>query len=96
MAAYDIHLRSVLKRCQDVRFRKVEDEAVVLRQNAAEVMVLNEVGARILDLADGVTPIEEWVDALFDEFEVDRATLEQDVLEFAVEMADAGVLEPVL
>lgn len=95
MAAYDIHLRSVLKRCQDVRFRKVEDEAVVLRQNAAEVMVLNEVGARILDLADGVTPIEKWVDALFDEFEVDRVTLEQDVLEFAAEMADAGVLEPV-
>lgn len=94
MAAYDLHLRSVLKRCQDVRFRKVEDEAVVLRQNAAEVMVLNEVGARILDLADGVAPIEEWVDALFDEFEVDRATLEQDVLEFAAEMADAGVLEP--
>jgi hypothetical protein len=94
VAAYDLHLRSVLKRCPDVRFRKVEDEAVVLRQNAAEVMVLNEVGARILDLADGVTPIEQWVDALFDEFEVDRATLEQDVLEFAVEMADAGVLEP--
>lgn len=96
MAAYDIHLRSVLKRCHDVRFRKVDDEAVVLRQNAAEVMVLNEVGARILDLADGVTPIEQWVDALFDEFEIDRTTLEQDVLEFAVEMADAGVLEPVV
>lgn len=93
MASVDLHLNSVLKRCRDVRFRRVESEAVVLRQNAAEVMVLNEVGARILDLADGVTPIAGWVEALFDEFEVERGILEEDVLGFASELAEAGVLE---
>jgi hypothetical protein len=93
VASVDLHLNSVLKRCRDVRFRRVEAEAVVLRQNVSEVMVLNEVGARILDLADGVMPIAGWVDALFEEFEVEREILEEDVLGFASELTDAGVLE---
>jgi hypothetical protein len=84
---------SFLRRCADVRFRVVEGEGVVLRQSSAEVMVLNEIGCRILDLADGSCPISAWVDTLFDEYEVDRAVLEADVLAFATDLAEQGVLE---
>lgn len=86
---------TVLKRRPDVRYRRVEGEAVVLRQSAAEVLVLNGVGADVLDLADGVRPVGEWVDALDGEYEVDRETLARDLLEFAAELEEAGVLERV-
>lgn len=85
--------RSVLRPASDVRFRVVDQEAVVVRQRSSEVLVLSEVGARILSLADGVRPIDGWLDLLADEFEVDRETLERDVLRFVEELAEQGILE---
>jgi hypothetical protein len=90
-----IDLASVLRRRGDVRFRLLDGEAVVLRQRAGEVMVLNEVGARILELADGTTPVSGWVEALAAEYEVGRDELARDVLYFAGELTAAEVLEPV-
>lgn len=78
-----------------MRYRRIEGEAVVLRQAAAEVLVLNEVGASVLDLADGERSVGEWIDALADEYEGDSGTLAHDVLAFAAELAEAGLLEPV-
>jgi hypothetical protein len=86
-------LRSTLKAASDIRFRIVDREAVVVRQKSAEVLVMNEVAARLLTLADGIHPITHWLDVLAGEFEVDRATLESDVLSFATELAAEGILE---
>lgn len=84
---------TILRRPADVRYRRIEGEAVVLRQSAAEVLVLNGVGASVLDLADGRRAVGEWIDALAEEYGADRATVARDVLEFAVEAAEAGLLE---
>lgn len=86
---------SVLRPAPDVRFRIVDREAVVVRQRSAEVLVMSEVAARILALADGVRPVRDWLEVLAAEFEVDRGTLEQDVLRFASELAGEGILEEV-
>jgi hypothetical protein len=86
---------SILKTAPDVRFRIVDREAVVVRQRSAEVLVMNEVAARLLALADGVHPVSHWLDVLVGEFEVDRATLEGDVVAFASDLAAEGLLEVV-
>ena len=84
---------TVLKPAPDVRFRIVDGEAVVVRQRNAEVLVMSEVAARILTLADGIRPIGAWVEILAGEYEVDRGVLERDVLRFAAELAAEGILE---
>jgi hypothetical protein len=84
---------TVLRPAPDVRFRIVDGEAVVIRQKSAEVLVMSEVAARILALADGSRPIGAWVEALAAEYEVDRGTLERDVLCFVAELAGEGILE---
>jgi hypothetical protein len=84
---------TVLQRRSDVRYRRIEGEAVVLRQSAAEVLVLNESGASVLDLADGERSVGDWIAALAAEYEGDPATLASDVLAFAGELAAAGLLE---
>jgi hypothetical protein len=86
---------TVLKPAADIRFRVVDREAVVVRQKGAEVLVLSEVAARILALADGIRPVGAWIEVLATEYEVDRATVEQDVLRFAAVLADEGILETV-
>lgn len=89
----DLTVSSVLKRRPDVRFRVVDGEAVVVRQGAGEVVVLNEIGARILALADGTSAIGTWMAPLLAEYETDEATLLGDVLAFAGELVAGGVLE---
>jgi len=84
---------TVLKPAADIRYRVIDREAVVVRQTGAEVLVLSEVAARILALADGIRPVGAWIEVLATEYEVDRGTLERDVLRFAAELADEGILE---
>jgi hypothetical protein len=91
----DINSSTVLRRRSDVRYRRIEGEAVVLRQSAAEVLVLNEVGASVLDLADGERPVGEWIATLAAEYDADPETLAAEVLEFAGELREAGLLETV-
>lgn len=86
-------LARVYRRTGEVRYRIVDGEAVVVRQRAGEVMVLNPTGARILELVDGERPVAGIVEALGEEVEAARATLEVDVAAFLRELAEAGVLE---
>lgn len=79
----------------DVRFRRVDDEAVVLRQDAGEVLVLNRTGARVLELLSGGAGADEAARRLAEELEVGVAEAAADVRSFAAELGAAGVLEPV-
>jgi hypothetical protein len=94
-SAGTLHLESVLRRSADVRFRVLDEEGVVVRQEAAEVLVLNEVATRLLALADGAAPLASWVDVLLGEYEVERPALERDVFAFAAQLLAEGLLEKV-
>ncbi len=85
----------VLRRRDDVRYRIVGDEAVVIRQNAAEVLALNDVGARVLELIDGGTTMGGLVDAMFEEYDVAREDLARDVVGFVESIREAGIVEGV-
>lgn len=84
---------TIYRRRSDVRFRVMDGEAVVLRQEDAEVMVLNEVGTRILQLADEGGSVDQIVALLLEEFEVGEDELRADTLEFLQDMVESGVLE---
>ena len=84
---------SILRPARDLRFRRIDDEAVVVRQRAGEVLVMNETAARLLELADGRTSVADWVEVLAGEYDVDRQALERDVLAFAADLAAEGMLE---
>ena len=87
---------TILRRASDVRFRAVDDETVVIRQEAAEALVLNEVAGRILDLVDGSRSLDAIIDVLFEEYDVSADELAQDVRTYVRELLDAGiVVDPV-
>lgn len=88
-----LNAASILRPARDVRFRRVDDEAVVVRQSAGEVLVMNETAARLLELADGRSTVADWVETLAGEFEIGRQALESDILAFACELEEEGMLE---
>lgn len=81
----------------DVRFRRVLDEAVVIRQDAAQALGLNAVGARVFELARDGADEDEMVRHLADETNTEEVGLDQvrhDVRAFLAALVEAGVLEP--
>jgi hypothetical protein len=95
LTAVPIDMSSVYRRCGDVVYRIIDDEAVVVRTNGSEVLGLNAVGARILDLLDGEATVSAVLDALESEYDVARAELEQDMQQFVDELVSGGVVERV-
>ena len=61
-------------------------EAVVLDSKAGRYYGLNEVGARILELAGEATTVEEIIASMSRDYDVDEARLKRDVIEFVEEM----------
>jgi len=78
----------------DVRYRLLLNEAVVIRQDAAEVLGLNLVGARVLELIDEGLSEGGILERLLREFDVTPRQLQTDVRDFISELTDLGVVEP--
>lgn len=77
----------------DVRFRSVADEGVVLRQDEGEVLVVNGVGVRVVELVADGAGLEDMLGILENEYEVEPADLRTDVKTYLEELEEAGVLE---
>ena len=95
LAAAFLAGRTHLQTPADLRFRVIDSEALVLRQDAAEVLGLNPVGTRILQaIAEGALA-GEIMTKLEGEFEVDREALLEDVQSFLAELIENGLLNRV-
>ncbi|MEO1367968.1 MAG: PqqD family protein [Acidobacteriota bacterium] len=81
------------RRRRDVRYRIIDSEAVVLRQQAGETLVLNEVGSRILQLCDDGESFDGVVRSISQEFDVETPQAEADARQFISQLVDAGILE---
>lgn len=77
----------------DVRYRVIDNEALVLRQDDAEILGLNEVGTKVLDLLESGRTVGQVVRALQQELDVDRRRLQTDVEGFLGELMASGVVE---
>lgn len=74
------------------RFRRFEDEGIVINQKTAEALVISEVGTRLLELiGSGMHTVQECAVLLAEEFDADADVIERDVLRFANELVDIGV-----
>ena len=77
----------------DIRYRVIDDEAVVVRQQEGDVLVLNQVAARVLQLVgEGLSP-DQIGDRVAGEYEAPEATIRNDVETFLAELESLNVLE---
>ena len=72
--------------------RTVEGEAVIVLPESGQVGVLNEVGTRVWELADGRHSLEEIVAVIAEEFEVTSEQARQDVDAFVQELVEKEML----
>lgn len=74
------------------RFRVMDGEGIVILQRAAEVLVTNECGARILSLITAGETVEQVISVITDEYEVDDKTARGDIEYFVAELIRLGAV----
>jgi len=75
-----------------VRYRVVEDRAVIVHQESGEILGLDETGTAILEMAASGLSVPEIVDELGRRYSVEHSRLTDDVVRFLGELAAARVL----
>lgn len=86
------------RRAVRVASRTLDGEAVLVDPGQSKVMVLNAVGARLWELADGSYTIGSMARVIAGEYEVSPDQAESDALAFCRDLAGRGllILEPSL
>lgn len=90
-------LNSILSHSSSVVSRKTGKEYILVpvTDNIADmdsVYTLNETGAFIWELIDGIKTVEEITEMLGDEFDIDKKTATADVLAFIEKMQEYLVI----
>jgi hypothetical protein len=75
----------------EVLFREVEGEAVLLDLASERYFGLDEVGTRIWQLLQEHSSLRKVYEVLRDEYDVEPARLEEDLLKHVRELTDAGL-----
>ena len=77
---------------EDVLFQDVNDEVVLLDLASEHYFGLDEVGARVWMLLKEQKAAGQIVEELLQEYDVERAELEGDVLDLLAQLLDAGLI----
>lgn len=77
---------------QDVVFRSVDGEAVLLHLASGHYFSLNEVGTRIWELLSQDGSLRSAHAAMLQEYDVDADRLEADIVELAAALAEKGLV----
>ena len=72
--------------------RVIDGEAILMLADDSEIQVLNSVGSRVFELADGSRSVADIAEAIATEYEVDEAQAHQDVLAFLRQLVAQNVL----
>jgi hypothetical protein len=80
------------EQCERTASRVIDGKAVVITIDRNQLHVLNDVGTRVWQLADGRS-LEEIVEVIVNEFDVDRARAAADVRRFIEELLSVGAAQ---
>ena len=74
------------------RFRVLDDEGMFVLQEAGEVLVVNSVGAFIVERLRGGSTLDETVKAITERYEVDAERARRDASELLGALVEAGAV----
>jgi len=93
-----ISMKTILKKNENVVFRKIQDEYILVPivASAADVesiFNLNETGAAVWERIDGIRALSDIIEDIKSEYESKDKKIEDDVMAFVNEMIDAKLIE---
>jgi hypothetical protein len=89
----DVSLTSTARVSDDVVFRELDGEAVLLDLETGTYFGLDSVGTRIWQLIGDSGTLATILDRIVAEYEVERSTARTDLLDLVQALADRGLVE---
>lgn len=87
-----IQLESMVRRNNAYPFQRIKDEIVIVEPRNRQMHHLNEIGTDIWELLFEPHTIQEIISQIMEEYEVDTATLQRDVISFLQEMMSHNLI----
>ena len=88
-----ISLDSYPCRSDELVWRVIDGEVVILTADGHQIHTLNKVGRAIWELADGTRSIKEIVSLIRERFDVSFETAQADVMEFAEQLEGKKIVQ---
>lgn len=88
-----MHSGSLVKRTSGMMTTRVGEEIYVLNPALDQYTGLDDIGRRLWDLLEDVTPIDSLCDRMTQEYEGDPRQIVADVMEFLNDLHTEGLLE---
>ena len=86
-------MNSCISKTDDVPWRIVEAEAILVNLNEGEIIHLNPAGTAIWNLINGKKTVKEIIEHIYEQFEVDKETAKKDTLDFLTKLIKKSVAE---
>lgn len=91
----DVTMESVLAHAEEVLYRDLDGEAVIVDLKSGTYFGLDPVGTRIWVALEEPGPLRRALEVVLEEFEVTEEVASADILRLAGEMIGKGLLHPV-
>lgn len=86
-----VSLESKFVRNDDIAWRIIDGEALVVSPQNSLIYPLSEVATRVWELLDGKKAILEITSIICEEFDADEKTIRNDVIDFIENLSKAGL-----
>lgn len=87
-----MELSTVLSRGEDFVFNEVDGELVMMNIETGSYASMNETGKSIWNLIEEPKSVDVILDALLEEYDIDRATAESEVLPFIEKLLEQKIV----
>ena len=87
-----VSLENKFIRNNDIAWRVIDGEALVVSPKDSLIYPLNDVGARIWELLDGKRTVSDIASVICGEFEGDGKAIQDDVMDFIENLSKAGLV----
>jgi phosphoenolpyruvate carboxylase len=89
----DVNISDKPAQNSDTAVRKIDDVFYVMHPDTSELHNFNEVASRVWELVDGQRTVAEIATVITDEYEVEPAVAEKDVLAFLDELLQKDLIK---
>lgn len=79
-------------RNNDIAWRVIDGEALIVSPKDSLIYPLNDVGARIWELLDGKRTVSDVASIICEEFEGDGKVIQNDIMSFIEDLLKAGLV----
>jgi hypothetical protein len=87
--------KTIWKVDSGVRFQRLFDEAVLIHQENAEALVLNDTAISFIEACDGERTVDEIISGMVGDFEVSAGDLAADLGAFIEQLELEGIIKAV-